>query len=158
MILRRFKEEDTKQLCDIYYDTIHNVNKNDYTEEELEAWAPSNSYNEESYKKDTERWNKINPFVVVDNDIAVGFAELEDNGHINCFFVHHEYQGRGVGSMLLDACMEEAVKLKYKKIVAEVSITAKTFFQRKGFRVIKPIVCEISGLKMNYFLMERNCT
>lgn len=156
MISRRFKEEDTKKLCDIYYNTIHNVNKGDYTEEELEAWAPSISYNEESYKKDMERWNKINPFIVADNDIPIGFAELEDGGHINCFFVHHDYQGRGVGSMLINACINEAVKLNYQKLVAEVSITAKSFFIKKGFKNIKPILCDISGMKMQYYLMEKD--
>lgn len=154
MFLRRFKEEDTKQLCDIFHDTIHIVNKDDYTPAELEAWAPSNSYDEASYKKDTERWNRINPFVVVENGIPIGFAELEEGGHINCFFVHHDYQGIGVGTMLLDACMNEAAKLRYNKVHAEVSITAKRFFQKKGFDIKKPILCDIGKLKMKYYLME----
>lgn len=128
MILRRFKDTDTKQLCDIYYNTIHYVNNTDYTKEELEAWAPSNSYNEATYKKDTARWNKINPFVIEEDGVLLGFAELEDEGHINCFFVHHNHQGRGIGTMLVDACIAEARHLGYKKIITEVSITAKPFF------------------------------
>ncbi|MHB1949598.1 MAG: GNAT family N-acetyltransferase [Gammaproteobacteria bacterium] len=39
--------------------------------------------------------------VAVMDDKIVGFAELEDNGHIDCFYCHHEYQGCGVGSALM---------------------------------------------------------
>lgn len=154
MVLRRYKETDTKQLYDIYYNTIHNVNKADYTEKELEAWAPSNSYDEAKHKKDTIRWNKINPFVVEENSIILGFAELEEKGHINCFFVHHEHQGKGVGKKLINACIDEAKKLGYKKILTEVSITAKAFFVSKGFVITEPILCDISGMKMKYYQME----
>lgn len=154
MILRRFKETDTKQLCDIYYNTIHQVNQTDYTKEELEAWAPSNSYNESTYKKDTLRWNKINPFIIEENGLLLGFAELEEKSHINCFFVHHEHQGRGIGTMLIDACIDEARKLECKKIITEVSITAKPFFLRKGFVITEPILCDINGMKMKYYQME----
>lgn len=154
MILRRYNVSDTKQLCDIYYNTVHQVNKIDYTEEELEAWAPSNSYNEESYKKDTERWKRINPFVVEENGMVLGFAELEEEGHINLFFVHHEHQGRGVGTLLLNACIDEAKKLRYEKIITEVSITAKPFFLSKGFKVTAPTLCDISGMQMKYYIMQ----
>jgi len=158
MKLRRYKETDTIQLCDIYFSTIHNVNKVDYTKEELEAWAPSNSYNEESYKKDTSRWKKINPFIVDDNGILLGFAELEEKGHINCFFVHHEHQGKGVGRMLASACIDEAKALGYKKIITEVSITAKPFFMKMGFKVIEPTLCDISGHMMKYYIMTYTLT
>ena len=154
MLLRRYEEKDTLQLCDIYYNTIHTVNKFDYTKEELEAWAPSNSYNEETYKKDTARWNKIRPFVVEENGVIYGFAELENEGHINCFFVHHEHQGKGVGKMLAKACINEAKALGYKEIVTEVSITAKAFFLNQGFTLISPTLCDISGLNMKYYIMK----
>ncbi|MBT7121808.1 MAG: GNAT family N-acetyltransferase [Clostridia bacterium] len=153
--IRRYRETDTVQLCDIYYYAIHNVNNADYTNEELEAWAPSGAYNEESYKKDTARWSKIMPFVVSEGGVALGFAELEDKGHINCFFVHHEHQGRGVGRMLVDACVGEARKLGYEKVFGEVSITEKPFFERMGFAVVKPVLCDIKGMMMKYYDMEK---
>jgi putative acetyltransferase len=153
--IRRYQKEDTVQLCDIYYHAIHNTNCADYTSEELEAWAPSGTYNEESYAKDTTRWSKLKPFVVHEVGTVLGFAELEDGGHINCFFVHHEHQGKGVGRMMIDACEKEARRLEYSKLFAEVSITAKPFFERCGFSVIKPVLCDIGGMKMKYYDMEK---
>lgn len=155
MELRRYRIEDTEGLQYIYYNTIHNVNKRDYTPEELEAWAPSGPYTGEKKQKDILRFTKINPFVVAENDVPLGFAELEEKGHINCFFVHHEHGGRGIGSMLLNACEQEAKRMGYTRMFAEVSITAKPFFIKKGFRVVKPILCDIQGLNMKYYDMEK---
>lgn len=155
MELRRYRIEDTEGLQHIYYNTIHNINKRDYTPEELEVWAPSGTYTQDKKQKDIIRFTRINPFVVAEDDFPLGFAELEEKGHINCFFVHDEHGGRGIGSMLLKACETEAKQLGYNRMFAEVSITAKPFFQKKGFKVIKPILCDIKGLKMKYYEMEK---
>ena len=155
MELRRYKEEDTAALNSIYYDTIHSINKRDYTPEELEAWAPSDPYTEEKKRKDIERFRSINPFVAVEGDVPIGFAELEDEGHINCFYVHHDHQGKGAGSMLMDACIKEAKRLGYSRLHAEVSITAKPFFLKKGFSVIRPNLSEIRGMSLKNYIMEK---
>ena len=154
MHIRRYIEDDTLQLIEIYHNTIHNVNCADYTPAELEAWAPTEEITDESYAKDVIRWSKIRPFVVVENDEIMGFAELEDKGHINLFFVNHLCQGKGVGSMLINACIKEGKRLSYDKLFAEVSITAKPFFLHKGFLVIRPVLCNISGFQMKYYDME----
>ncbi|MBN9230901.1 MAG: GNAT family N-acetyltransferase [Legionella sp.] len=36
----------------------------------------------------------------MDNTI-VGFTEFESNGHIDYFYVHHEYLGCGIGSSIM---------------------------------------------------------
>lgn len=154
MIRRRYKEEDTKALIDIYYNTIHTINASDYTKEQLEAWAPSEKITDESFNKDVKRWKRINPFVVLDKDIVVGFAELEENAHINCFFVHHLYQGEGIGSMLMNACIKEGKKLGYKKLITEVSVTAKEFFLKKGFNISGIEMCDINGSVLKFHRME----
>lgn len=155
MELRRFEEKDAAALNAIYHDTIHNVNKHDYTPEELEAWAATAPYTEESRIKDIKRWNKINPFVAAIGDVPVGFAELEDEGHINCFYVHHAYQGKGAGTILLSACEQEAKRLGFSRLYAEVSITAKPFFLKNGFTVIRPNLSETRGMFLKNYVMEK---
>jgi len=156
MQIRRYKAQDTDTLAAIYHDTIHNINKNDYTPEELEAWAPTLEYTEEKRQKDTERWRRINPFVVVaDSDVPLGFAELEEEGYINCFYVRHDSIGKGAGSMLLAACISEAKRLGYGRVFASVSITARPFFLKQGFRVVKPELSDVRGLMMKFYEMEK---
>lgn len=89
----------------------------------------------------------------MDNKI-VGFTEFEPNGHIDCFYVHHEYQGFGIGSSLMNEIFKKANDLNLKRVFAEVSITAKPFFEAKGFKVVKQQNVAIRGVKLTNFIME----
>lgn len=51
------------------------------------------------------------------------------------FYVHHEKQGLGIGHKLMSELEQKANALKLDEIYAEVSITARPFFERKGFQV-----------------------
>lgn len=85
----------------------------------------------------------------------VGFAEFETNGHIDCFYVHHDFQRVGIGSSLMSAIENDARTNKISRIFAEVSITAKPFFQRNGFVVIKEQCKLIRGVELTNFIMEK---
>lgn len=118
-------EADAAFLAAIYFNTIHKINAKDYSPEQLDAWAPTSSLEREGWMR---KWEKLPPIVAeIDNEI-VGFAELEDNGHIDCFYCHHEYQGCGIGSALMKEIEDRARKNKLNKLFAEVSITARPFF------------------------------
>lgn len=41
-----------------------------------------------------------------------------------------------------------------KRVFAEVSITAKPFFEAKGFKVVKQQIVDIKGVKLTNFIME----
>ncbi|MFV0441343.1 MAG: hypothetical protein ACK5LV_08665 [Lachnospirales bacterium] len=38
MKIRKYKTEDCKDIADIYYQTVHKINKKDYTKEQLDVW------------------------------------------------------------------------------------------------------------------------
>ena len=124
----------SEALASIYYQTIHNVNSQDYSQEQLDAWATSESLKETGWE---EKWGKVVPIVADINGKPVGFAELESNGHIDCFYVPHEYQGHEVGSKLMDEIINRIDESGVNRLFAEVSITAKPFFVSKSFYVIK---------------------
>lgn len=131
MKVRRYTKGEEQVLWALLYDTVHKVNSKDYTLAQIEAWAPS--------QWDLSQWRnrliKTNPFVAEENNQLVGFAELESNGHIDCFYCAHDRQGKGIGSALLKAIEHEATKLGISRLFAEASITAKGFFENKGFSV-----------------------
>lgn len=150
--IRKYQEKDARALADIYYYTIHNINSRDYSEEQINAWAPISSLEIEQWKN---KWAKIVPFVAILDDQIVGFAEFETNGHIDCFYVHHDFQGLRVGSSLINVIEKEAKANNITLIYAEASITANPFFQRKGFIVIKKQSKLIRGVKLTNFIMEK---
>ena len=64
----------------------------------------------------------------------VGFAELEGDGHLDTLYVHHEHQGRGIASALLDRIEAEARRLGMARLYTEASITAQPFFRARVSR------------------------
>ena len=40
MEVRKFREGDEKELWELFYNTIHNINIQDYDKAQVTAWAP----------------------------------------------------------------------------------------------------------------------
>ncbi|MCX7592834.1 MAG: GNAT family N-acetyltransferase [Fischerella sp.] len=151
MNIRIFHHHDTQEIMQLFYDTVHNINIRDYTQEQVDAWAPQDM--------DEQRWNqnlhaKMTYVAEIDRKI-VGFAQLETNGHIDCFYCHKDFQGMGVGSKLLESIETKAKELGINRLFTEASITAKGFFERKGFQVIKQQEVELRGIKFINYCMDR---
>ena len=151
IIVREYRPADVQELANIYYNTIHLINIQHYSQEQVDVWAPESSLETEGWAK---KFTRTKPFVAVAGDEIVGFAEFEPNGHIDCFYVHHEDQGCGVGSSLMKEIFNKANALKLKRVFAEVSITAKPFFESKGFKVVKQQNVTIRGIELTNFIME----
>ena len=152
MKVRRYRQGEERALWLLLYETVHKVNSKDYSQSQIEAWAPSN-WNLSEWEN---RLNKTNPFVVEENGRAIGFAELEEDGHIDCFYCAHDRQGMGVGSLLLEAIELEASKRGTNRLFAEVSITAKGFFEKNGFSVEKEQVVALRGERFINYMMSKH--
>lgn len=81
--IRSYNETDAIALAAIYFNTIHNINSKDYSSEQINAWAPVSSLETEGWMR---KWKKLQPIVATANGKIAGFAELEENGHIDCFY------------------------------------------------------------------------
>lgn len=152
IVIRLYNEADASALAAIYFNTIHNINSKDYSPEQINAWAPVSSLETDGWMR---KWQKLIPIVATIDNKVVGFAELESNGHIDCFYCHHEYQGCGVGSALLNEVENSARKNKLNKLFAEVSITARPFFEAKGFTVKKQQAVVFREVEFTNFVMEK---
>jgi len=40
ILLRNYRTEDTQAIASIYYNTIHRINIQHYTKEQVDEWAP----------------------------------------------------------------------------------------------------------------------
>lgn len=150
--VRKFQDKDARAMVDIFYNTIHQINKKDYAQAQLDVWAPKSKLELDGW---LQKWQKLNPFVAVVDEQVVGFAEFENNGHIDCFYCHHDWVGKGVGSALMKAIDEQANASDIHRIYAEVSITARPFFEAKGFKVVKPQTVIRDGVELQNFVMEK---
>ena len=147
MILRKYQPADCKALTELFYDTVHTVNAADYTEEQLNSWAAGNA--------DLEEWNRSllesYSLVAVKDDVIIGFGNISETGYLDRLFVHKDYQRIGVATAICDK-LEEAVQ---GKIVTHASITARTFFEKRGYSVIKEQQVERQGIVLENFIMEK---
>jgi Acetyltransferase (GNAT) domain len=93
MLIRDYRRSDAADLARLFYETIHSVNRENYSERQLDAWAPD--------LPDPEVWHlrmsRSCTLVAEENDELVAFAELEPDGHLNMFYCHKDAVGRGVG-------------------------------------------------------------
>ena len=151
MQIRLFEPEDTRQIAQLFHDTVRQINIQDYSQKQVAAWSPDDIY--------FRNWSKICSarftYVAIKNDKIIGFGELEVNGHIDCFYVHHLYQRQGVGSKIYQTIEIKARELKLTRLFTEASITAKPFFVNQGFVVIKQQQVFCRGVAFINFLMEK---
>jgi putative acetyltransferase len=151
MLVRTYRNGDIPAISRLYYDTIHRVNVQDYSREQVDAWAPE--VPDESFWK--ERFKQYTVYVADQKGTVIGFTELGSTGHIDCFFVHHEWQRRGVGTRLMKRVMTTATKKSIPRLDAEVSITAAPFFLSKGFVVVKENETVRHSVTLKQFAMEK---
>ena len=151
IIIRRFQPGEEPVLHELFFNTIHNVNIKDYSKEQVNAWAPRD-YNIDDW---TNRIRSLSPFVaLIDNNI-VGYADIQDDGFINHFYCHWQYQGEGIGKTLMQTLFNEGKRKNINRFYAHVSVTAKSFFEHCGFSVVKNQHVTIRGMVLKNFLMEK---
>lgn len=147
MQLRRYKQSDCRELAELFYNTVHTVNAADYNNEQLNAWATG--------RVDLEAWNKSlqehYSIAAVDKGIIVGFGDIDQTGYLDRLYVHADYQGRGIATAICNK-LEQSVS---GKIVTHASVTAKPFFEKRGYKVIKEQSVERQGVFLTNFVMEK---
>ena len=147
--LREFKTGDELALFEVFYTAIHQVCSKDYTQEQIEAWAPK-SLNRDVW---SEKIRQIQPFVAQFGTKIVGYSDLQENGLIDHFFVHGDYQGMGVGHALMTEIIVRGSAMPLLK--SEVSHTASEFYEKHGFKIVGEQKIEIRGVELSNNLMER---
>lgn len=138
MFIREYQSSDCEELTKLFYNTVHTVNAKDYTEEQLDAWATG--------QVDLNKWDQSlrehYSIVAVENEMLVSFGDIDESGYLDHLFVHADYQGKGIGTMICNR-LEQAVS---GNIITHASITARPFFEKRGYRVVKEQQVERQGV------------
>lgn len=151
MKTRLYKTSDLNTVIELFYEAVHEVCANDYTIEQLDAWAPSDP--------DIYRWqaslNRNHTLVVEENNEIIGFADMGETGYIDRLYVKKDHLHKGVATLLLNQLEKYA---KTKGIVfmnTAASVTSKKFFENRDFVVLNEQVVERRGVRMRRYLMEK---
>ena len=148
MEIREYKSSDCNEIADLFYNTVHFINAKDYTEDQLNVWATGNI--------NIDKWNESflnNYTVVVEEDgIIIGFGDINNEGYLDRLYVHKDYQSIGVATAICDRLEK---KYEVERITTHASITAKSFFEKRGYRVIKKQFVERHGVRLINYIMEK---
>ncbi|MHC0440099.1 GNAT family N-acetyltransferase [Flavobacterium sp. 3-210] len=151
MNFRKATISDLAEMQKLFVQTIRSVCKNDYNPAQIEAWT--------SGAKITERWIDVveKQFVLlaIIQDKITGFGTLKDNNYIDFFFIHKDFQRQGIANKIFTELELEAKKHNSKIITSDVSITAKPFFEKKGFVVKIEQKNRIKGVEIINYKMEK---
>jgi len=147
MFIREYQTSDCIEITELFYNTVHTVNAKDYTKEQLDVWATG--------QVDLKAWNQLLQehfsIVAVDNDIIVGFGDIDETGYLDHLFVHADYQGKGIATAICDQ-LEHAVQ---GDITTHASITAKPFFEKRGYMAVKQQQVERQGVFLTNYVMKK---
>lgn len=147
MVIRKYQAEDLPEITQLFYNTVHTVNARDYSPAQLDAWADG--------AVDLARWGASlaahDSVVAVEQGMIIGFGDMDENGYLDRLYVHKDHQGRGVATAICDR-LEGACRVK--KFSTHASITARPFFEGRGYRVVKQQQVERHGVLLTNFVME----
>jgi len=106
-----------------------------------------------------EKWNESflenYSIVAVENGMITGFSDIDHTGYLDPLFVHKDYQGKGIATTICNALEDHAIRNGIQKVYTHASITAKPFFIKRGYKVIKEQQVERRGVKLTNFVMQK---
>lgn len=107
-------------------------------------------------KVDLEKWNAsfLEHYTVVDldNDRIVGFGDIDKIGYLDRLYVHKDYLNRGIATAI---CNELEGAVHGTAFSTHASITTKTFFEKRGYKVIKKQEVERAGITLINYIMKK---
>lgn len=146
--LRPYVPEDAPALAELFHRTVHTVCAGDYSPAELAAWSPA--------PPDAAAWNerflRHHTLVAEVDGALAGFADLADDGYLDRLYVSADHQRMGVASALCDALEEQSAA---PVLTTHASITAKGFFLRRGYAVVRAQQVERHGVLLTNFVMQK---
>lgn len=151
MKIRSYKKEDLDEILMLFYETVHSVNLKDYSLAEADAWAPK--------EPDRDRWSKNlegqDTLVAEQDGKIVGFANWDREEYFDCLYVHKDFQGKGIASQLADEIESRAQCSRSAVLHVEASVTARPFFEKRGYTLKRQQQVERFGQKLTNFVMEK---
>lgn len=146
--LRPYRPEDCPEMARLFYDTVHAVNAADYSPEQLSAWA--------TREVDLAVWNDsflAHRTIVAEREgVILGFGDMDANGYLDRLYVHKDYQRQGIATAICDA-LESGCDAP--EFTTHASITAKPFFENRGYTEARRQQVQRRGVWLTNFVMGK---
>ena len=150
--VRHYRESDAAALCLIFFRAVREVGPAKYDDGQVRAWAHD--------VPDAAAWDKRmhanETFVAVrDDDVPVGWIEMEADGHVDMLYCAPEAAGRGVAALLYAAAEKLAHERGLARLTTAASRFAESFFRKQGWSVDERETVTRSGVGIQRARMSK---
>ena len=134
MVIRRMKDSEAQAVSRLIRTTIGISNKKDYPEELMDELIAA-----ETPEHVLERASWTHFYVVQEAEEIIGCGAIgpywgkEDESSLFTIFVHPDYQGKGIGRLIVETLEQDEFALRAKRIEIPASITGLPFYRKMGY-------------------------
>jgi putative acetyltransferase len=154
--VRPYRNGDAPALAQLFYDAVRQAARSDYSQAQVEAWAPQPP---DPARFAAKAGDGRTFLVAVDEkDEPIAFGDLEADGHIDYLYCRPDFVGKGVASTLYDSLEGIARARAMPRLYTEASELARRLFAHKGFVVIERRDFTLNGIGLHNYAMEKMLT
>ncbi len=151
MKLRAYNASDAARTLEIFESAVREIASHDYTPAQVDAWLGDAS--------NVEVWNRarmaVNTCVVQTDRGISGFIDVDQNGYIDMLFVAPREMRRGLATALVSWAETTARAVGAEQMSTYASVTARPFFEARGFNVREQRSVIVRGVELTNFAMTR---
>ena len=148
MTLRPYRTGDLAAIAALFYESVHTLCRSDYTEKQLGAWA-TGSIDEEAWDASFRAHHTL---VAEENGVLLGFADMAEDGYLDRLYVHPAHTKKGVATALVNALEAASPAAQF---TTHASMTARPFFEKRGYRVEQEQQVVRRGVTLTNFVMKK---
>ncbi|NER79317.1 MAG: GNAT family N-acetyltransferase [Leptolyngbya sp. SIO1D8] len=152
MNIRIANASDLPELAVLFRQTVLTNAPQHYTAAQTEMWA--------SFAADADHFCRFilepTTYMAEADAKILGFAGIEENGHVASAYVRHDSLHQGVGSALMVKVLEHAKHHSLQRLYAEASEFSLGLFKKFGFQLYDTEVVDRQGVHFKRYLVERH--
>ena len=153
--IRAYRRSDAADTLTIFTEAITSTASGDYSPEQIRAWAKPGQRDLSTWHAAMESRDSI---VATVDDAVVGFSDNNATGYIDMMFVSPRHLRLGVATHLLAFVERRARTAGFRELTANVSVTARPFFERFGFEVVAEQHPVRDGVELVNYAMRKLLT
>ncbi|WP_239437431.1 GNAT family N-acetyltransferase [Arthrobacter alpinus] len=153
VVIRPYCLADAADTLAIFLAAVTKTASADYSPEQIQAWARPEA-------RELSTWHaamaRRNSYVATLDEEPAGFSDVDPHGYMDMMFVAPRYLRLGVARQLLNHVEDHARAKLLAELTANVSITARPFFECHGFVVEAEQHPLMIGVQLTNYAMKKN--
>ena len=149
MRIRKFRNQDAKQVCNVLRRSQKEVLSKYYKKVIIDTFCKRITQ-----KRMIQRAKEQEIFVAVEGKRVLGINGLIGN-EIRRFHVLPNYHGKGVGKLLMQNVERIARERGIRKLIVKSSINAEGFYKKMGFKRVRKIMEAVENVRFPAILMQK---